>query len=121
MMERRIIKLIFLVAFLATALGSCYYDNEEELYPVATECETDSLNYNSHISSILNAKCATPACHGGSQNPNLTNFTGVDANKERIKIRSVDLKSMPPSSSTGLTDCEIKQLESWFNSGAPQN
>lgn len=122
MKVHRITKPAFFIALIVgTILSSCYYDNEQELYPAVQVCDTASLTYDSVISDIINGKCALPACHGGSQNPNLSNFAGVSANIDRVKARAVDLKTMPPASATQLTDCEITKLQFWINNGAPQN
>ncbi len=120
-MERRITKLLFIGFIISGIISSCYYDNEEELYPTVTECSTDSLTYDANIATIINSKCATPACHGGTQSPNLSDYNSVNTSKDRIKTRAVDQKTMPPLSSNALNDCEIKQLEAWINNGAPQN
>lgn len=47
--------------FVAT---SCYYDNEEYLYPTVSgvrECDTASVTYALHIAPIITSKCLT--CH----------------------------------------------------------
>ncbi|MEQ8360205.1 MAG: hypothetical protein RH860_12005 [Cytophagales bacterium] len=120
-MVHRIIKLVLILFAFTAVISSCYYDNEEELYPGEIVCNTDSLSYDANIATIINTKCALPACHGGPQNPNFTDFNSVSQNKDRIKVRAVEQMTMPPSSVTPLSECEIKQLESWINAGAPQN
>ena len=120
-MALRIIKYTLLSFALFLSISSCYYDNEEELYPTPTVCNSDSMTYDLHIAPIINAKCAIPGCHNGSQSPNLLGYENVNGRLDRILNRAVVNKSMPPSSKTPLTDCEIKQIESWINNGAPQN
>ncbi len=120
-MVHRIIKLTLFIFGITAVISSCYYDNEEELYPGEIICDTDSLSYNADIATIINTKCALPACHGGTQNPSFSDFNAVSQNAGRIKVRAVEQMTMPPSSVTPLSECEIKQLESWINNGAPQN
>lgn len=120
-MAQRITNIILFCIIVSGAISSCYYDNEEELYPTVSVCDTASLTYDANIASIINTKCALPACHAGTQNPSLTGYNSVNQNIGRIKVRAVDQMTMPPSSVTPLSDCEIKQLETWINNGAPQN
>lgn len=124
-MVRQIIKSLGLLSLIYLISVSCYYDNEEELYPTDPNnpnlCATDSLTYDGDVASIINAKCAIPACHGGSQSPALSNFTEVSNNLDRIRVRALEAETMPPPSSTPLTDCEKQKLGAWINSGAPQN
>ena len=119
-MERQnSLSLIILLIF--GIISSCYYDNEQELYPTPVVCDTTQLVYDGKISAIINSKCATPACHGGTQIPNLSDFVRVKANINRIKTRAIDQKTMPLASAVPLTDCELQQLELWINNGSPQN
>lgn len=120
-MVHRIINGISIIIFSTLFISSCYYDNEEELYPGEEICNTDSLNYNSNIAQIINTNCAKSNCHGGPQSPSLTGFQNVLGNIDRIKVRAIEDRTMPPLSEQPLSECEINQLEAWINSGAPEN
>ncbi|HEU4717159.1 MAG TPA: hypothetical protein VFU15_04980, partial [Bacteroidia bacterium] len=77
-------KLIFPLAFVALLLGSCYYDNYDELYPGAslfTPCDTSgTISYSQQIRNTLDNYCIS--CHSGS-NPsggvNLTDYATVNS------------------------------------------
>lgn len=100
---------------------SCYFDKEEELYP-NNACDTQNVTFSTQISAAINNKCATAGCHvAGGIAPNLTTFTGISANIDRIRIRAIEQRTMPPASSPKLTDCEHTQIKTWITNGAPNN
>lgn len=101
-------------------ISSCYYDKEEELYPnQAGSCDTTGISYSKGISTILNGTCAVSGCHvAGGQIPDLSDYSKVQANSVRVKVRAVDLKTMPPGIT--LSDCNIKKLDTWIQKGTPQ-
>lgn len=101
-----------------TALSGCYFDKEEELYP-NNNCNTASVSFSNHISTIITTKCATAGCHvAGGISPNLSDYTAVSSNISRVKSRAIDARTMPPASAPKLTDCEYQQLSVWINNGA---
>lgn len=75
-------------------------------------------SYKASVKSIIEANCATSGCHRGSQSPNLSSFANIQANAERIKIRTV-AKTMPPSG--GLSDQQINLIKCWVDDGAKDN
>ncbi len=100
---------------------SCYYDNEEDLYPLQT-CNTDSVTYQQHIKPIIDANCALSGCHvPGTGRVDYTTFQGVKivADDGRLRQRAVVETTMPPSGP--LSSCEQQQIEAWLNSGALNN
>jgi hypothetical protein len=56
--------LFFLFSILALGLSSCYYDNEEELYPAVITCDTISVSYSSSVAPILTSSCN--GCHSSA-------------------------------------------------------
>lgn len=119
-MVHRIISVFALLA-LIVGINSCYYDNEEELYPNPPVCDTTALTYDANIASIINTKCAIEACHGGTQSPQLDSYQQVSNRLNRINERAVVQGTMPPLSATPLTDCEKLQLEQWIKNNGPEN
>lgn len=114
----------FLIATLSSSLFSaCYYDNEETLYPkteLPADCDTTSLTYNGKIKAIINQNCAYAGCHLNGQSPDLSNYDNVVASIERVKIRAIDQRSMPPSNASSTpNNCEISLLKTWIEKGAP--
>jgi hypothetical protein len=122
--KRLTINLITLALFLILAV-SCYYDNEEALYPSLTSnCDTINVTYSKSITPIMNNFCTS--CHSGSLPSggiNLTTYAGVQAvaaNGQLMKaINGNGVPKMPPSGS--LPSCNISQIEIWINNGMPNN
>src|SRR5215212_9866450 len=62
-------KLIISAFILSLSFQSCYYDNEEELYPQAGNCDTAGVTYSAKIKPMVDTRCALVGCHGsGSLN-----------------------------------------------------
>ncbi len=75
-------------------------------------------SYRNSVKSIIETNCAVSGCHAGSQSPNFTSFTNIQANAERIKTRTT-AKTMPPSG--GLSDQQINLIKCWVDDGAKDN
>ncbi len=102
--------------------SSCYYDVESELYPASSgnACDTAAANYTAVIQPLIGASCAISGCHvAGAQSPDLSSYAGLKAAIERVNIRALTEKSMPPSGALGT--CEQQYLQNWINSGAANN
>lgn len=112
---------IFILGLLVFGLSSCYYDNEEDLYPIdPSDCETAGLTYDNEIKVLINSNCSTRGCHyTGSQEPTLTNYQEVKDNLDRISKQALEERTMPPSGP--LATCEHNQLTQWIADGAPEN
>jgi hypothetical protein len=122
MKEHRIIKaLVIGMAFLT----SCYYDVEENLYPV-NDCSTQNMSYQANIAPILERNCY--ACHSAAANT--ANVT-LEGHSELIKhvnngrlLGAINhqpgFKPMPQGAPK-LKDCDIAQIEQWVADGAPNN
>lgn len=101
----------------------CYYDNEEELYPNAGGSNTpsDSVSYSATIAPMMASNCTTPGCHAtGAQSPDLTSYTGVFNNRERVKIRAVDGPNWMPAAGP-MSQSNRTNLGKWIDAGAPNN
>lgn len=103
------------------ALSACYYDNEEELYPTSGGgCDTTNVTYSGVVKGIMDARCAVSGCHvSGAQTPDLSTYTGVKNNIDRVKVRALQEKTMPAASPLG--DCDISKINTWINAGALNN
>jgi len=117
--------LLGLICAVILTLNSCYYDNEEYLYP-GSFCDTTNVNYSGEIAAIMQTKCAIPGCHvsGGDGTGDLTVFSvlqekALNGSVVRSIKRGADGIPMPPDSP--LRDCEIRQIELWVADGAPNN
>ena len=109
---------------LCSVLVSCYYDNEDELYP--NGCNTNDISYNDNIVQILQSNCLS--CHDAlSQNGNV-NLEGYDNVKLYIDngrligaIRHEDGYSTMPQGTSKLSKCTIDRIQAWVDAGAPNN
>ena len=121
-------KISFFCALISFCCMSCYYDNEEELYP-ATTCNAENISYNSDVLPILNSKCLT--CHNTVSAPSIGNNINMEGynnlkvyinnNKFIGAIRHSNGFSPMPKGSSKLPACEILKIESWVNAGSPEN
>jgi cytochrome c5 len=106
------------------ALSSCYYDNEEALYP-GTSCDTASPTYSQTISPIISSNCL--GCHSGSA-PSAGLLLDTYANL-KAAVQSKNLQDhlvqqngfslMPPAGM--LSNCKIDQVNAWVQNGMPEN
>jgi hypothetical protein len=114
-----------MAAFLAVlSFSSCYYDKEELLYPGSNQpvdCTTVAAKFSADISPIMSGKCATSGCHDvtAAGGVILQTYAQISAAKDRINVRCVVQKSMPPSGPLPLSD--INKLKCWIDAGAPNN
>ena len=133
MMEHQTIKmktaqLLLLAIFMTTALLSvngCYYDIEEEIYPV-TGCSLDNVTYSGTVLQIIENNCYV--CHDAASNNGNVTLEGyaqlknyVDNGKLLGAIRHEDGFSNMPQNREKLLDCEIEKIEVWVADGAPNN
>jgi hypothetical protein len=117
--------IIFLFTLALLLSNGCYYDNAEELYPNSF-CDTTNVTYSNTIEPIVMAKCAIPGCHvaGGGGNWDFTVFENVAAKVADGRFlasvkRAPGVAAMPPDAV--LPPCEVRQIEIWIDSGAPNN
>jgi hypothetical protein len=128
-MERQTINMIKSIVLLLTLtffLQSCYYDNEEELYPVAPECDTTNVSYVNDVWPIISSNCTS--CHSGGApqgNVSLENYDDIviaaDNGSLLGTIKHEDGWSPMPKGGGQLNDCSIATIEKWVNDGTPDN
>lgn len=106
-------------------LPSCYYDVEEEIYPM-TDCDTSAVSYSMDIVPILTASCYE--CHGNGNNEggvSLDPYSNLkiwaDAGRVVGAIKHQAGFFPMPKDNPMLTDCKILTIETWVNNGAPDN
>ena len=127
MMEARIIKLLFYSALLSLIFSSCYYDNEDDLYPFdpSQSCDTMNITYSNTVKVVLDNSCVS--CHQTS-NPSggvlldSYNEVKVVADNGRLwgSINHEDGFSPMPQGGTKLSACELLKIKAWINEGSPQ-
>lgn len=119
---------IFLLLFAFQSFEGCYYDNEEDLYPVDPSliCDIIDVSYQNTVKPILENHCV--GCHTGnfpSGNVLLDNHQSVADVGKNGKLFGVinhenGFSAMPPSG-VKIDQCEIDQIEAWINDGARDN
>ncbi|MER3498983.1 MAG: hypothetical protein C4308_10290 [Chitinophagaceae bacterium] len=108
--------------------NSCYYDVESQLYPDTSNCDTTNITYSTTIRTILqNGSCLS--CHGGTGASGggiiLDTYTGVKTVAQNGKLYgaisySPGYSPMPQNGGK-LTNCDIKKVKIWIDSGIPNN
>jgi hypothetical protein len=117
-----------LIVFIILLPVSCYYDNEEELYPsLSTTCDTANVTFSTTITTILANNCNS--CHSNSQaaangeNIRLENYADVQA---RASIIAGSVKHQAgfipmPKNGGKIKPCSITQIDIWIRNGALNN
>ena len=102
-------------------IGSCTYDNEEDLFK-DVDCTSDPPSFSTHIGPLLQTNCAVSGCHvAGNQFPDLTNFNHVKDFALLIKQKTSNRTMPPPESGRVLSKAQIDQISCWVDSGALNN
>ncbi len=114
-----------IVAIISVLAVSCYYDNEEALYPnLSNTCDSSNVTYSATISTIINGYCIN--CHSGSLpsgGVSLGSYSNVKALATSgtliNAIKGSGLPQMPPSG--GLNSCRVNQVNIWIRNGMLNN
>lgn len=85
---------------------------------VAVSKGDSSTSLDNEIEPIIDAKCATTECHGGSESPNLT--TSQSIRTHAAKIKSLTQTGEMPRDGT-LTSQEKALIACWVDEGAKDN
>ena len=121
-------KSIFFSLFISIFfMNSCYYDNEEELYPtkILNDCDTLDIGFEKTIRPILKNHCLN--CHSAETAPSLGKSIVLES-YEQVKS-DVDKGSFqgsikyetpytPMPEDYKLDDCTIRKIEIWIKQGA---
>ena len=119
--------LLPLFAFIAILINSCYYDNEEYLYPVLpAPCDTTNVTYSQSIVNTLSNYCLS--CHGVTYQTTGNNLR-FDSHDQVAKYISRIIKSLQhdpdysamPKNAVKLDNCLINQFIIWKKNGSPNN
>ena len=120
------------IVAVSTLVESCYYDNEEKLYPVTptTTCDTASAKFAAFMSPLMTAQCATSNCHSASRQIGGVNLSSYTAIKNYITSNKVTFLgtikhtagySAMPDGGAKLSDCNITKIETWIKNGLLNN
>ncbi len=121
--------LVFTVISVFTV--SCYWDNEEFLYPeISTGCDTTAaVTYSGAVAELLQGRCLS--CHSSSAAANLGGNIKLDTyaavktyadNGQLLgSVQHASGYSQMPKGSTKLSDCEITSIAKWIADGTLNN
>lgn len=119
---RRIRKIVYLL-FVSAILQSCYYYNEEELYPSVGDCDTTNVTYSGTIAIIMAENCN--ACHpsgfpqGNVVTDNYTDLKTVADNGRLWGAINHAAEFTPmPQNLPKLSDCKLNKIKTWLDNGA---
>lgn len=117
-----------IILFAAMLIHGCYYDNEEDLYPMTSgsDCDTTNVTYAETVAPILNQNCV--CCH--NQNNPTANVI-VDNHADLITVvnnesfwgainHDPNYAAMPQGGAK-LPDCDLNKIKTWIDMGAPNN
>jgi hypothetical protein len=135
MKKRYLIIFLFFMLSIAFSqfISSCYYDNEEELYPTKgnpTTCDTSSYTFSGFASPLILNSCGTSGCHSSSSQSagvNLSSYTAIKnyiTTSKTIFLGTIKHQSgfsQMPKGGSKLSNCNIQKLELWINKGMPNN
>lgn len=119
---------MLLIAMMAISLHSCYYDNEEYLYPdfPGGNCDTVSVTYAGTVSPILASACNS--CHSAASPSGGVITNTYDGLKAAVNsgqfwkaINHEAGASQMPKNGNKLPACELKKIKAWIDAGAPKN
>lgn len=122
-----ILILSFLLIFMVT---SCYYDNEEYLYPGdggTTGCDTTNITYSGTIAPILANACN--GCHypassfGAGISVSTYNDLVATINNGRFigAINHSSGYSPMPKGGSKLSNCNLQKIQKWIDDEALNN
>lgn len=117
---------VVLMLFGLLTLNSCYYDDEETLYPQSLACDTTNVTYSATISAIMSSNCN--ACHSGSapqaniKTDNYTDLKDIADNKKLWgAVNHLSGYSPMPKDRPKLSDCDLDKIRIWIYEGALNN
>lgn len=125
---KQIIILFSIITFFPLFFLSCYYDNEEALYPTLnTSCDTINVTFSATIVPIFSNNCLS--CHSNAtaasagNNIHLEDFADIRSKATAIagSIKHSGAYSPMPKNGGKIKDCSITQFDIWIRNGMLNN
>lgn len=117
-MKKRIVFFLLLIV-LCLDLASCKHDVND----IAPDCTVEGVTYENYIKYTIESKCL--GCHtSGSIEPYLNTYSQVmvivnDGRLKEVLGGNPNVMQMPYNSEP-LPDCQVNNIISWVDSGAPE-
>jgi hypothetical protein len=113
-------------AFFLTGLHSCYYDIEEELYPLAGDCDVSNVTYSGTVAPMMANTCNS--CHGsnfpqgGIRTDNYADLKTIADNGRLWGAINHEAGYRPmPDNLPKMNDCNLAKIRKWLDDGALNN
>jgi hypothetical protein len=125
---KRLYSLLAIITVILLFFVSCYYDDEEALYPsLNTACDTTNVTFSGTIVPILSNNCLS--CHSNAtaasagNNIRLENYADVVARAVSVAGSIKQTGSLPPMPKNGgkIKACSITQFDIWVKKGMLNN
>ena len=129
MPEPRMIKHLYIAVITMVYTSSCYYDNQQELYPGQAQCDTANVGFAKNIKSLIDAQCV--GCHNTAAP---TAGVALSTHAEILvyaksgqlygvlaRIAPYTQQQFMPPGGAKWNDCNLSKLKSWIDKGAPNN
>lgn len=121
------LKIVTTIA-LVLILSGCYFDKEDQLYPISTGtgCDTTNVTYSASIKTIFDNNCAMSGCHDAQTKSfgyDLSDYNGSVASTQGRLLGAINHQngfSAMPKGMAKLSDCDISKITAWINAGTPQ-
>ncbi len=110
-------KSLYIIFLLSIFIFSCSNHNEEDFFS-NDDCETEDVNYLFAVEEIINSKCVT--CHASNTNNGiiLDDYDNLVMHGDNV-VFQINNGSMPPIGWPDLTDCEVEQIQIWYENKMP--
>ncbi|MGW8314928.1 MAG: hypothetical protein ACWGNV_04950 [Bacteroidales bacterium] len=126
-MKRAVLSAFFGSLCVVVLISGCVWDNEQDLFPEATVCDTTMVSFSADIVPILSNHCY--GCHSNLNAPifagglSFEDYEDVARYSERIvgAINHNDGFEPMPRGAARLDPCPINLIEAWVNAGTPDN
>lgn len=109
-------KYAFFVLMLGIYACESHVQEDEFMEPKEEQACDPAISFSTTIKPIIDAKCVT--CHGGNQAPNLSTFSGVSRNAQKVRAE-IEARRMPLGGS--LSTEQIQQIGCWIDNGMLNN
>ncbi|MFH1121085.1 MAG: hypothetical protein V1775_14800 [Bacteroidota bacterium] len=115
-------------SIITVMVSSCYYDNEEFLYPdlPGVQCDTTGITYSGFVAPLLALNCNS--CHSEvspSGNVVTSTYDGlrtvIESGRFRKAINHESGAQPMPQNGNKLSSCDLSKIDAWIIRGYPQN
>lgn len=119
-------KFLILLAVATVLLASCYNDNEEDLYPQTSDCDSTNVTYSATIAPIMATSCngchSSAAASGGVVTDTHDGLKAIASNGKLYgAVNHATGFSPMPQGGSKLAQCTIDKIKTWVDAGAPNN